>query len=590
MKRRFIIAAVSLMLLLAGCSPVLRHAMPTDPVAEDAVTVASYSAVSSDSSALSVSFRSVPNATEYRITATEGQDSSYGCPEESIVVSGTSGILRGIIPGVEYDITIEARNSLNEDKWIAVFSSSYTLPIAAPTPNHRPEMSFSTDKSKQSLSIAVSAASGIRYRISLSDGSTVDYSDIYAGEGENVSTFSVSPEGRYTAEVSYSFISVPETEFESSKHIATSREDIDLSTYSSSLEISESGGTFRISGIPDNAVTVYISTADEEYRSSDEAVNGSRAEFDASSFLSSLESGNFYAFVTLDDGRTLQSYDYIEYTEPFDPSVISVEALWQTAFISWNDDNAGIFEDIDVNIENTAGPDVPRNTSKKYSAEAVEGGIQIEGLDSDSSYTVSVTINAGSESYSFSKSFTTKSFAGTYRWNNPKVKSGKQSAFEVIVTEAPAGSAYQYHATVSEQDPSYNGETIRMLPIIEDSRYTGGHIDPDNPPEYLEASNAAYLWNYNKWSTMSAGIDWWQTPSGGITNVNFRDYVCVYTTTHAVGDNKTITSWTFREKDGKPEVVFHNEGTGLAEMGMYKNPSPSAGLGKWDFVLSRIGD
>ena len=81
----------------------------------------------------------------------------------------------------------------------------------------------------------------------------------------------------------------------------------------------------------------------------------------------------------------------------------------------------------------------------------------------------------------------------------------------------------------------------------------------------------------------------------GKENLNYRDYVLTNVTTNASAlfmktDANTNTSWTFRETNGKPEIVFRNEGEGLAKIGMFKNPAPQAGLDEWSFLLSYAGE
>lgn len=218
-------------------------------------------------------------------------------------------------------------------------------------------------------------------------------------------------------------------------------------------------------------------------------------------------------------------------------------------------------------------------------------------LVSRSEYTFAVVaVTPANVRFSGDTKATTGSWAGEYRWANPKDTTGIRANFSVTVETVPAssGSGYSYYIRVNPKDAAYvAGGDYRILPLIDPA------VDTNVPDGYIPyGSNTtpyekAYIWNNQKWNTAGISPDSWKiktSPSGNDMKKN------IYTTlvnTKAMGMTlETTTTFQFRMYGGKPQLLFTNKGTGsgafFVNMGLYQNPDPNAAAGENSYTFALI--
>lgn len=628
-----------ILFLFASCEPVNRTDLTSPPVDSNAKTAAAISKAN-DPKSLVVSFSLVENADSYQVYASEAKGSDgtklglEAIEPVSVSSSDFSGgkyraTLSGFVPGGSYDIFVQAKNNANSD-WVTVWKDKYTVAAASPSSAEAPTYKIEPNNSKTSLSVYVNSTVGYKYLVTLTEntpatasaraaGSNVIRSEIKKGNGNEIEfSFGTKENSSYAMSISYAYITASDESLINnvSSSTAESTAEVDMSSfYDISITYDDETGEFTASDLPEGTKSVMISDYDGDISSASVAVSGSEpVKIDSSEFIKGLEHGYFYAYATTDEGKTYTSISNVWcfrnpiYTE----DDVKAAANWQTFNLDW-DISSSIEATYSVNVKKSAEDTstVPEDPSRNIEATVNASGISVTGLSSRTKYTAEVKIKTSdNESCVFTIPFETKSFAGTYKWSAGSAgnNSGKCVDFIVDVTDAPAESAYQYYVYVNKDD-SYNKEHkdkfYRMLPLIDSKETITEKIDFKNPGKY-ESENTSYQWNYEKWSTMSATINFWypcaMEKSGssyvqktGKENLNYRDYVLTNVTTNASAlfmktDANTNTSWTFRETNGKPEIIFRNEGEGLASIGMFKNPAPQAGLDEWSFLLSYAGE
>ena len=634
-----------ILFLFASCEPVNRTDLTSPPVDSNAKTAAAISKAN-DPKSLVVSFSLVENADSYQVYAAEAKGSDgtklglEAIEPVSVSSSDFSGgkyraTLSGFVPGGSYDIFVQAKNNANSD-WVTVWNDTYTVAAASPSVSEAPSYKIEPNSTKTSLSVYVNSTIGYKYLVTLTENapatassrtnaSNVIRSDIRKGNGDEIEfSLKTSADSSYSMSISYAYITASDDSLIAgdSSTAAESTAVVDMSAFDGEIEIryDDSTGEFVVSNLPEGTKSITISDYDGNISSTSIPVSdaGGEIKVDSSEFIEGLEHGYFYVHAVTDDGKTCTSINNVWcfrnpiYTE----DDVKAATNWQTFSLAW-DISSSIDAVYSVNVKKTAEDTstVPEDPSRQIEATVNASGISITGVSSRTKYIAEVKIRTSdNESCTFSIPFETKSFAGTYKWSagSSGNNSGKCADFIVDVTEAPSESAYQYYVYVNKDD-SYNKEHkdkyYRMLPLIDSKETVTDKIDFKNPGEY-ESENISYQWNYEKWSTMSASINFWypcaMEKSGssyiqisGKENKNYRDYVLTNVTTNATAalgilpvttDANTNTSWTFRETNGKPEIVFRNEGEGLAAIGMFKNPAPHAGLDEWSFLLAYSGE
>ena len=595
-----------ILLFSVSCAPVNVDKIVDEAIDENVAVEASVKASSSDSRSVIISFPIVSGATEYAVNAEDSSNSDVpavsGTVSEMDYSNGLYHVeLSDLIPGGKYTINVEAKNSAN-DSFVSVAEIDYSLPAAPPLVSEAPLFSIVPSFEKTSLDVVIETKPGFKYLVSMQstqNARSTGSDEIIIGTGnDEVVTFDTDPQAVCSISVRYAYVTVSDALLKNDgSDVKEIGKEIDLKAYDGNLEVEVNADSFIISGISEEARSVSVGTEDGSFRSPSvsEIENGQAVI--PSSFLEPLQSGAFYAFAVYDGGYETKSAQPVRYTKPLDR--IDTAVNYQSAKLSWS---IGTGVSIDtkkssVEITDVSGSKIESNKTPQVSISS--SGVELSALDSNTSYNVAISLStsAGGE-YKTDLEIQTKSFEGIYRWDNPDYKEsdGKRESFEINVMPASSDSNYHYWIYVSEYDPDNkeHKKNLRMLPLIDTNEVFTEKIKPSSPGNYA-AENESYIWNYNKWATMNATINYWYPSSSDKSkqNENFRDYVKTYVTTNAFVEVITITSWEFRENEnGEPEIIFRNEGTGLASIGMFTNKSwQTDGLkDKWSFRLSYVSD
>lgn len=216
-------------------------------------------------------------------------------------------------------------------------------------------------------------------------------------------------------------------------------------------------------------------------------------------------------------------------------------------------------------------------------------------LLSKSEYTFSVlAATPANVQFSGTVSATTGSWAGAYRWVNPKLTTGKRANFYVTVEEVPApeGSSYPYYVRVNAKDAAYvTGGDYRIMPLIDPA------VDTDVPDDFIlytsdtTSYEKAYIWNEQKWNTLGMHPTSWKIKTAPTVEDMKKNIYTTLVNTKAFGQTlETTTTFQFRMYEGKPQILFTNKGTGsganLVNLGLYKNPQPNTSMDEDDYTFA----
>lgn len=610
-----------ILFLFASCEPVNRTDLTSPPVDSNAKTAAAISKAN-DPKSLVVSFSLVENADSYQVYAEEAKGSDgtklglEAIEPVSVSSSDFSGgkyraTLSGFVPGGSYDIFVQAKNNANSD-WVTVWNDTYTVSAASPSVSEAPSYKIEPNSAKTSLSVYVNSTIGYKYLVTLTENapatassrtnaSNVIRSDIRKGNGDEIEfSLKTSADSSYSMSISYAYITASDDSLIAgdSSTAAESTAVVDMSAFDGEIEIRYDDGTgeFVVSNLPEGTKSITISDYDGDISSTSIPVSdaGGEIKVDSSEFIEGLEHGYFYVHAVTDDGKTCTSINNVWcfrnpiYTE----DDVKAAANWQTFSLAW-DISSSIDAVYSVNVKKAAEDTstVPEDPSRQIEATVNVSGISITGLSSRTKYIAEVKIRTSdNESCTFSIPFETKSFAGTYKWENPS--SDSKAPRDFIIDVKNGDSEYFYNVVVNKDDSAKPEKSYRIMPLV--SGTVSGNINVESPAEEYKEANEAYIWNYNKWkygtlASMAKLKEW--KPS---VTLNTKDKVTtgVDTTTNfstLTGPNHTDTTFTFRENSNhQPEVIFTNKGDSLAQTGIYTNPQPPAGLTENDFLLSLV--
>ncbi len=617
-----------ILFLFASCEPVNRTDLTSPPVDSNAKTVAAISKANNPKS-LVVSFSLVENADSYQVYAAEAKGSDgtklglEAIEPVSVSSSDFSGgkyraTLSGFVPGGSYDIFVQAKNNANSD-WVTVWNDTYTVAAASPSVSEAPSYKIEPNSAKTSLSVYVNSTIGYKYLVTLTENapatassrtnaSNVIRSDIRKGNGDEIEfSLKTNADSSYSMSISYAYITASDDSLIAgdSSTAAESTAVVDMSEFDGNIEIryDDSTGEFVVTNLPEGTKSITISDYEGDISSASIPVSDAESEIrvDSSEFIEGLEHGYFYVHAVTDEGTACTSINNVWcfrnpiYTE----DDVKTAANWQTFSLDW-DISSSIEAVYSVNVKKSAEDTstVPEDPSRKIEATANASGISITGLSSRTKYIAEVRIRTSdNESCVFSIPFETKSFAGTYKWEN-KNSSGSfgsgPSNFAITVKESD--SDFYYSVSIAEIDSNWDGTAHQIMPLIETA-------EADQTIQYniesgdFIAENKAYAWNYKKWALLNAGdiLKSW-TPS---IKSNYRDFVSTEVKTSTSmdfiikGPVTTRTNFEFTEINGAPYVIFHNEtiGNDTAAGFVFNNEKQYAEEGldsKYSFLLKLV--
>lgn len=569
MKKVILVLAVILMLV--SCSAEIVVDLPAEEIKPNSSEI--NSEVLSGNS-FSISFAPVPYASDYKYSLNGGESRSFS----------TSTYQDGIITAVISDVpdqsgTVELYAvSSSTGSEVSIASASYALTLSRVEPDAY-------------LSARNETSAEIRVYTSLEDGSVVYLAEVKDEEdGTVIPIYSESsviiveglePGKSYTAEIYHALKDGEELKGEGSVSTA-----VEIPAYSQGSQVVMSldinpDSVAMVSNIPEGVRNVSLMKSSDALLSdavvlNDYDVYGSEARFGLSlRYLKCLESGYFY----------IQAGDYrsntVKYTRPLEHYYFEQNFQSFAVAFSFADD----FDSADYDI-------YVDGISNEITSEE-NGRVTVSNLASNTDYgtvTLCFRNKETQEVFEWEHEVRTRSFAGTYYWNNPSPE--EPINFIIDVTESEPGSAYPYYVYFNEhdqimKDEQYNGRRLRIMPLIDtaagDPDYDGVIVNVSSPSAGFEEANLAYSANGGKWNSSPFSPTSWKV---GSVAFGFES-VTVNTLSAALGMSNpsfpTTTVFEFREydfnRDGRPEpyVKFKNTSTNLlVSMYLETNPAPQS--------------
>lgn len=575
-------AVLSVLLVIISCSPV---EYPTQ-LERTAVTDVPVIYCTPYAKKVDVKFAPVKNADSYTIY--------LGNEKQSVSMSFIGGMysftINKLNPSTGYEISIEASNDAQDASPVKGTASFTTLADNGEL-DYAP-IAYMSDRTESNAEITIHTMPGIDYRITFDN----DAPEIIQASNDETITREFSIEKSKTGKVLVEHKKT--TDFSYSTYVTNLAIPAYTGNFDTSVGMEIDGFSVSMKKLPDsiNADNIYLllfdgETGIPEFTAPKQVDDqGNLPIFDLSSF-GSLRSGLLVLAFVGNSGEIVYG-NPIYHTTPAVPEYIADESDQQNATFRWIQP-----EDIGDVIYTISGDGI---TPSDVSLNGNEATLKLSSLDSNKAYslTIEATLPNG-ETTTGTTEFTTPSFSGIYRWVCP-TPGEKVTSFVVQVWDKDDADKngftrwnddYKYHLFVDPSDPAYTDamKGISIMPLFKNAEEI-----PTSPIPYknnTEPYQIGYRWNESKWNaTGTIHPSKWLPDHDDISG----DTVVSYTWSWAiVGQLTTKTNFTFRVKDGKPQLVFRNAGEGsgasTVNMGLFKNPDPESGTDKFTFVLDRIG-
>ena len=579
--KRIVILLSSILRLFASCSAEIIGNLPYEEVRTDGETM-DVQPVSGKS--FSISFKPVPYATGYEYSLNGGAsvpltNITYdGSSYYAVIDVGESGSVTG---------TIDLFACTSDGSVRSISSTEYVLSLSNVAPD-----AYLAARNETSAEIRVNTSlpSGmVMYKVVLTDadGSSSQTLNFFSNSFEVTGLSS----GSYTAEVSHALVGQEFGDKTTKVEIASYSVD-DISTIS--LDVNENG--FVASDIPDGVSSVRLikyanASAEGTAILEDIPVEGSIVEVPFTG-LRSLETGYFR--IESSDG-TAKS-DVLKCTVPVVNAEVTVN--YKSVFVdfSFSMDFDASHYDIYVIGVSSAKVDVAGNhvTISNLKSNYDFGNVllcfryKLKENEAGSSYVISCPVE-----------LKTKSFVGTYSWENTGGIKDAPSNFIIDVRNSEDGSEFPYYVYFNRNDEAVKGtanedKALRIMPLLDPA---AGDPDGESSPIPLTgvdaayaSANASYMANSGKWNTSSFTPTKWKIISNTFANAGDG----VVTTTKSWAsifgafemDADTATGFYFMEyqrSDGTmlPVIKFKNIGTGTwantVNSNLVKNTTPDNG-------------
>ena len=360
--------------------------------------------------------------------------------------------------------------------------------------------------------------------------------------------------------------------------VAKREVEIDKYRAPASMSLTLIGDTFKLDTSPEGKEIYLLSRKDRSF-----SYKLTENEFVIpSSILPSMVRDEYFAYNKTDN--TLSNA--VSFTSPMKTeATVTPDSIT----LEWNESEEALyFVEVKV-INDNPKRVIPDPVVRDVERKGDKAVLKLDRLVSNTLYEITITfiLPGGGES-TYKERVKTDSYEGTYAWLGYP-SDGIRSAFWVDVKES-GDSAYPYYITISDKDPAYDGTKYMIMPLIDDS--LASYVPIEGNIKYRDESEEfmrAYKWNAKKWNKTSMTPSEWKPQSSTIDG----DSVTSLVYSKAVGMNLyTKTQFTFRYRDGKKELVFYNAGEGsnggFVNIGLFTNPTPSPGLDKYSFVLTKI--
>ena len=545
--RKYPAILLAVLLLLAACSAEIVDNLPEEGPARSTVELI---LSASGGSNVQVSFAPVAYADGYSYKLGDGEITDI--PDTSL--SFADGVYTFTVESsLSNSLTLYARREGHEA--VVIADETFDLSIS----DLKPDVYLSVRNADSAeLLLASGENEKISYKVEIYQGDSLIGSQLF--DSAPMLVTGLDADGTYTLHVSQTM--------DEENYSTPALVDVPVYTdnINQSIVFTIENDTLKATNVPGATATLFKMTVPggETVPVLEELpVTEGSVSVDASQ-LDSLESG-YFAF-----SSSGANSNVIKYTAPV--SVTNVTNYWKSALLEVT------FAD-DVNPEDYSLTvlDIPG-----ASAEIVDGGIKVAGLDSntaDQKVVVEVRSSETMFSTQVSATVSTQSHVGTYQWVGMFAGSNQLSNFKIVVKDAPEDSEMPYYvyfdttAKTGDLDiisanngDEYVGKELRIMPLVDYSAGESG-ATPSNPvkiasPGDLAEQNTAYLANSNKWNTSGMTPNSWYIEPD--QDDGSKDVVRTVTTSTAMLgiQVKTTTIFSFMEAeiDGAivPVVKFKN--------------------------------
>ncbi len=570
MKNLIKILALVMILIVTACSAEIVDNLAKEEISE---VQASYQINGAE---LEILFNPSPYAEYYAYSLDDGSTKNDITDLSVSSDNMLKATLRGITtPNGTVILYAMDANDSNSD-WVEISKVDFEIPISSIAPD-----AYLSRKSQNSIEIRISPIFDIqylKYKVEIYSNNSVETTEF---AGTNLTTPVLKVDG-LTAEESYTARVYHGYATEGGEY-GIAYQEIQIPQYDDSidssidLELSDTG--FIVSNSEATSFDLYKRTSS----TIGEGTLLNTFDFTTSSGehlipfedLNSLESGYFYV---TESGNKNRRSNLLRTTTPLDPDNGTLGYKGVTINFTFAND---------VNVE---GLRFSVTGAQGATANANGDSVIITGLDSNTTYSnLSLVLN--NSEYSSVPAltlpeFTTKSFAGTYRWSGEvQLENGErrsQTNFVLDVRETTNGSDYPYYIFYNDEDDimeDRKGEEIRIMPLVDTSIGEPATTLPDgvncSDPKEFTVQNYAYLTNAAKWNATDFPTQAWH-----INNVEkTHDSVTTDTWSKAMGlplngTLSTSTTFSFIEVNGEPYLKFVNSGSSVVSIGLLTNANP----------------
>lgn len=537
--RKYPAILLAVLLLLAACSAEIVDNLPEEGPARSTVELI---LSASGGSNVQVSFAPVAYADGYSYKLGDGEITDI--PDTSL--SFSDGVYTFTVESsLSNSLTLYARREGHAS--VVIADETFDLSIS----DLKPDVYLSV---RNADSVELLLASGenekISYKVEIYQGDSLIGSQLF--DSAPMLVTGLDADGTYTLHVSQTMdgenystaaiVDVPAYDGNSNQSIVFS---IENDTLKAENVPGETATLFKMTVLGGETVTVLENLSVTDGTVSVEA-----------SQLAGLESGYF----VFSSGGA--NSNVIKYTAPV--SVQGVTGYWKSALLQVTFADDVNPEDYSLTVLGISGA----------SAEIVDGGIRVSGLDSNTS-NQELTVEIRSDETLFSTqvqaSVSTQSHVGTYQWVGVFGGYNQLSNFKIVVKDAPEDSEMPYYVyfdttdetgdldIISANNGEYVGKELRIMPLVDYSTGESGATS-SNPvtirsPGELAKQNTAYLANSNKWNTSGMTPITWYIESD--QDDASKDIVRTVTTSTAMLGIKvkTTTIFDFMESEIDGEIV-----------------------------------
>lgn len=576
MKRKMLTSLFAIFAaMLAGCSAEIVSTLPKQEVSVPSSSASLMKIEVQGGDSLELVFKPVAYAKRYAYRL-DGSDIVEGN------VTYRNGYCRIRISVAQPSGTVELFAIDSSGAHVSIASSAYALSLDGVTPD---AYLSSRDKTSAQIRVFTNIPEGsIYFYVEVLDSSDNEITtQMY--ETSVIEITGLEETQKYSVKVYHALTGQP---------IGTKNADVTIPLYdadtASTMELDVTDKGFVVSGIPGgvSSVTLHKTSTingDDDKSLSSASVRNGQAEIPFTS-LNSLEAGYFHV-----KSGSFRS-NIVKFTTPLVNPDVTMN--YKSAFVdfTFSEDFSASHYDIYVIGVSSAKVDVAGNR------------VTISNLKSNKDFgevllCFRYKLNENSYVISYPIELKTKSFVGTYAWENTGGIKDAPSNFIIDVRNSEDGSEFPYYVYFNRNDEAVKGtanesKTLRIMPLLDPAAG-----DPDGESSAIPltgadaayaSANASYLANSGKWNTSNFTPTKWKIISNTFANAGDG----VVTTTKSWAsifgafemDADTATGFYFMEYKGPdgtmlPVIKFKNIGTGTwattVNSNLVKNTTPDNG-------------